>query len=338
MGNKCASSLEQDLERISTRINSNAPGEKRYVGCIINAGGAARVDRKGGHPRGCLAGEELVFFGADRIKIELNIRDTVANVKAQLTAQGVVSRQWNIISLDCKGETLMSHLTLEEQLGERTLDEITLVADRKYRCVQLLQGHTSSIYFVRMLSDGRVMTASEDATVRYWSEAGVAKQVIRGLLTGVGSIELLKLNGKALVTGSLDDNVARVWEAHRQWKCSHMLKGHAGAILSVKALFDGHSIATGSADNSIRIWNGSTGACLRVLNGHVGGVTCIEELDETQIVSGSFDGTARIWNTCSEECVLSLIHISEPTRLLSISYAVFCLKKKKTKLRKNHED
>src|SRR5678816_1971132 len=29
--------------------------------------------------------------------------------------------------------------------------------------------------------------------------------------------------------------------------------------------------------------------------------------------------------------VLSLIHISEPTRLLSISYAVFCLKKKKNK-------
>src|SRR5678816_1662447 len=28
--------------------------------------------------------------------------------------------------------------------------------------------------------------------------------------------------------------------------------------------------------------------------------------------------------------ILSLIHISEPTRLLSISYAVFCLKKKKT--------
>src|SRR5678815_676035 len=29
---------------------------------------------------------------------------------------------------------------------------------------------------------------------------------------------------------------------------------------------------------------------------------------------------------------LSLIHISEPTRLLSISYAVFCLKKKKKKI------
>src|SRR5678815_4672744 len=31
---------------------------------------------------------------------------------------------------------------------------------------------------------------------------------------------------------------------------------------------------------------------------------------------------------------LSLIHISEPTRLLSISYAVFCLKKKKNKKKK----
>eukprot|EP00658_Telonema_sp_P-2_P046411 TRINITY_DN34572_c0_g1_i1.p1 TRINITY_DN34572_c0_g1~~TRINITY_DN34572_c0_g1_i1.p1 ORF type:complete len:133 (-),score=23.43 TRINITY_DN34572_c0_g1_i1:45-443(-) len=34
---------------------------------------------------------------------------------------------------------------------------------------------------------------------------------------------------------------------------------------------------------------------------------------------------------CPAGHVLSLIHISEPTRLLSISYAVFCLKKKKNK-------
>src|SRR5674536_375227 len=34
---------------------------------------------------------------------------------------------------------------------------------------------------------------------------------------------------------------------------------------------------------------------------------------------------------------LSLIHISEPTRLLSISYAVFCLKKKKTTTQTNNK-
>ena len=37
-----------------------------------------------------------------------------------------------------------------------------------------------------------------------------------------------------------------------------------------------------------------------------------------------------IWLAASLGLLLSLIHISEPTRLLSISYAVFCLKKKTT--------
>ena len=36
------------------------------------------------------------------------------------------------------------------------------------------------------------------------------------------------------------------------------------------------------------------------------------------------------------DCLLSLIHISEPTRLLSISYAVFCLKKKNNKKRRTY--
>eukprot|EP00658_Telonema_sp_P-2_P081168 TRINITY_DN8250_c0_g1_i1.p2 TRINITY_DN8250_c0_g1~~TRINITY_DN8250_c0_g1_i1.p2 ORF type:complete len:121 (-),score=30.47 TRINITY_DN8250_c0_g1_i1:71-433(-) len=39
--------------------------------------------------------------------------------------------------------------------------------------------------------------------------------------------------------------------------------------------------------------------------------------------------------TCDDRH-LSLIHISEPTRLLSISYAVFCLKKKKKRRSKTN--
>ena len=38
---------------------------------------------------------------------------------------------------------------------------------------------------------------------------------------------------------------------------------------------------------------------------------------------------AALGGKADAQTVLSLIHISEPTRLLSISYAVFCLKKKK---------
>ena len=38
--------------------------------------------------------------------------------------------------------------------------------------------------------------------------------------------------------------------------------------------------------------------------------------------------------TQDKQLDLSLIHISEPTRQAEISYAVFCLKKKKTKIKK----
>ena len=45
---------------------------------------------------------------------------------------------------------------------------------------------------------------------------------------------------------------------------------------------------------------------------------------------------ADLWHLRQHEKVLnlSLIHISEPTRQAEISYAVFCLKKKKTKMKK----
>src|SRR5665648_923690 len=47
-----------------------------------------------------------------------------------------------------------------------------------------------------------------------------------------------------------------------------------------------------------------------------------ESKDEIILYSSDESTTAKAW-------VLSLIHISEPTRLGMISYAVFCLKKKK---------
>ena len=54
----------------------------------------------------------------------------------------------------------------------------------------------------------------------------------------------------------------------------------------------------------------------------------IEHNDEISLyVEGESLVIKKGYRACS--LCLSLIHISEPTRLLSISYAVFCLKKKK---------
>eukprot|EP00658_Telonema_sp_P-2_P078822 TRINITY_DN7475_c0_g2_i3.p1 TRINITY_DN7475_c0_g2~~TRINITY_DN7475_c0_g2_i3.p1 ORF type:complete len:110 (+),score=31.06 TRINITY_DN7475_c0_g2_i3:92-421(+) len=52
-------------------------------------------------------------------------------------------------------------------------------------------------------------------------------------------------------------------------------------------------------------------------------------LNTSQSLVRKGDESTAMLGCWGEAVYLSLIHISEPTRLLSISYAVFCLKKKK---------
>ena len=60
----------------------------------------------------------------------------------------------------------------------------------------------------------------------------------------------------------------------------------------------------------------------------------VSQIQEQGVIIIIDDGVSIIENTFVNRVekdkadILSLIHISEPTRLLSISYAVFCLKKK----------
>eukprot|EP00658_Telonema_sp_P-2_P037620 TRINITY_DN27050_c0_g1_i3.p1 TRINITY_DN27050_c0_g1~~TRINITY_DN27050_c0_g1_i3.p1 ORF type:complete len:135 (+),score=35.99 TRINITY_DN27050_c0_g1_i3:24-428(+) len=56
---------------------------------------------------------------------------------------------------------------------------------------------------------------------------------------------------------------------------------------------------------------------------------CTFSVDGTMVAVGHKNGG---FTVLADDLDLSLIHISEPTRLLSISYAVFCLKKKKKHL------
>src|SRR5450756_2947594 len=56
---------------------------------------------------------------------------------------------------------------------------------------------------------------------------------------------------------------------------------------------------------------------------------------KSRIVFHSVDAMATARGTI---IILSLIHISEPTRLGMISYAVFCLKKKKKQARREGRD
>src|SRR5262249_55092270 len=60
---------------------------------------------------------------------------------------------------------------------------------------------------------------------------------------------------------------------------------------------DGRLLATGSIDQTVRLWDAGTGALVRTMNGHTGGVVQVAfSRHGKTVASASTDGTIRLWD------------------------------------------
>jgi WD40 repeat protein len=67
-------------------------------------------------------------------------------------------------------------------------------------------------------------------------------------------------------------------------------------------LSDGR-VCSGSADNTIKVWNCSSGECLKTLSGHTYAVWCLLALNNhNNLCSGSNDNSIKIWDISSGQC------------------------------------
>jgi len=78
------------------------------------------------------------------------------------------------------------------------------------------------------------------------------------------------------------------------------LRGHKKAVRCVKV--SNNLIISGSNDNTIRVWNGRTGACIKEFVGHKAPVTALQMLDDNYLMSSSQDSTIKIWDMDHGEC------------------------------------
>jgi WD40 repeat protein len=61
-------------------------------------------------------------------------------------------------------------------------------------------------------------------------------------------------------------------------------------------------LASGSSDNTIRLWDPASGACERVFEGHQDWVRALAVLGDGRLASGSDDNTIRLWDPTSGVC------------------------------------
>jgi WD40 repeat protein len=93
-------------------------------------------------------------------------------------------------------------------------------------------------------------------------------------------------------------NIRHDWSALLQ-----TLEGHTGWVNAIAFSKDGKTLASGSDDRTVRLWDPTTGQCRQTLEGHAGGVYAIAfSKDGKTLASGSDDCTVRLWDPTTGQC------------------------------------
>ena len=183
----------------------------------------------------------------------------------------------------------------------------------KGTCLRVLAGHSEGVNHAEFSPDGEhVATAASDRTVRVWSvrtgscdmvlrpgnrrvelvsysadgrrliTSGVGATVIWDARTGArmwklpehssGWLALFIRNGTRVVSGDWD-GIVRVSDA-KSGECIRSFRGHSKVVTTLATSADESILATGSGDETARVWRLATGRCVGVLK-HGGDVVSV---------------------------------------------------------------
>jgi WD40 repeat protein len=164
--------------------------------------------------------------------------------------------------------------------------------------VRVLVGHTKLISSFLVLSDGNLISCSDDKTMRVWQLS--TGECLHALEHPWGMFAVALANGRVV---SDSGECLRVWQPSFGI-CELVLEGHTKGFFSggIAELPDGR-IVSGSSDTTVRVWNATTGACELVLSGHTDGIVEVAVLPDGRIVSGENHRRAiRVWNSVTGAC------------------------------------
>ncbi|KAK0731983.1 HET-R [Lasiosphaeris hirsuta] len=214
---------------------------------------------------------------------------------------------------------LCNSISDKDTLQRNTLDVVQTFLEQKYlywlEALSLLRAMSEGVIAIRQLDGLLGRTGSSKLTKLVWDvyrftlaygwvvEQAPLQAYTSALLFAPAS-SLVKKKFRAEEPGwvSIKPAVEVDWNA-----CLQTLEGHRDSVLSVTFSPDGQRLASGSGDNTIKIWDTASGQCLQTLEGHHDWVWSVTfSPDGQRLASGSVDNTIKIWDTASGQCLQTL--------------------------------
>ncbi|KAL5335631.1 nuclear distribution protein nudF [Aspergillus crustosus] len=243
---------------------------------------------------------------AAALRKELNFGEDIFGTATAKKYEGMLEKKWTSIArlqkriteLDARNTELQSELdnTTPASRLRRNQDPTSWLPSTIRYSLESHRDKINCIAFHPTFTS--IASGSDDCMIKIWDwELGELERTLKGHTRAVRDIDYGGPPNDILLASCSSDLSIKLWKPTDAYKNIRTLQGHDHIVSAVRFMPSGNLLVSASRDTDIRVWDVTTGYCVKTIIGHTGWVRdiCLS-LDGNFLLSSGHDMTARLWD------------------------------------------